>query len=255
MTRQTGPSSILLAIALVLPIPGAGCGERREDGTAPQALVSELPRIELRDDTPNLLLTWIDDKGDTHVTLRPAEVPAEGKALVRVIFSDREDGTRDMFYVADLGQKGADGSYAVRTMPRREWEAVIDRRRAAHLATITPPPPPAPPPSGPGAQPAPGTTPPGGPAASGVTVIIYGAAWCKPCHEAADYLRAKGANVISKDIEESPAAATEMQEKLARANQRGGSIPIIDVRGQILVGFSPSALDRALARAASGTVL
>jgi hypothetical protein len=38
-------------------------------------------------------------------------------------------------------------------------------------------------------------------------------------------------------------------------NRRGGSIPIIDVRGQILVGYSPAALDRAVAQAMAGTVL
>jgi len=245
---------LLAAISLALPMPEAGCKEKPDDGTTPQALAAELPKLELRDDTPNLLLTWIDDKGDTHVTLKPAEVPAEGRPLVRVMLSDREEGTRDLFYVADLTQKGADGAYAVKTMPRREWEAILDKRRAAHLAKIAPPPA-APPPGGsaqPGPGPAPGSA---APSATGVTVIIYGAAWCKPCHEAADYARAKGATVISKDIEESPAAAAEMQEKLARAKQRGGSIPIIDVRGQILVGFSPSALEGAMARAASGTML
>jgi hypothetical protein len=42
---------------------------------------------------------------------------------------------------------------------------------------------------------------------------------------------------------------------LAKSHQRGGSIPIIDVRAQILVGFSPGAIDQALARAAGGTTL
>jgi hypothetical protein len=46
-----------------------------------------------------------------------------------------------------------------------------------------------------------------------------------------------------------------MREKLSRAGQRGGQIPVIDVRGQIIVGFSEQSVDRALARAGSGTVL
>ena len=37
--------------------------------------------------------------------------------------------------------------------------------------------------------------------------------------------------------------------------RRSSSIPVIDVRGQILVGFSPQSVDRALAKAKSGTVL
>ena len=46
-----------------------------------------------------------------------------------------------------------------------------------------------------------------------------------------------------------------MQEKLAKAGRRGGSIPVIDVRGQILVGYSRSELDRAIAKASAGITL
>jgi glutaredoxin len=88
-----------------------------------------------------------------------------------------------------------------------------------------------------------------------VTVIVYGASWCRPCHQAEAYLKGKGANVIMKDIEEMPGAQAEMRDKLEKSGQRGGSIPVIDVRGQILVGFSPQSVDRALAKAKSGTVL
>ncbi|WP_233560944.1 glutaredoxin domain-containing protein, partial [Sorangium cellulosum] len=225
----------------------AACAEKRDDGTAPAQTSAELPPLELRDDTANLMLTWIDEKGDTHVELRPADVPAEGRSMVRAMLSDRTEGTRDVFYIADLTQKRPDGTYAVRTMPRRAWESLLEKRRAEHLAKTAPPP----------AAPGPGgSAGPGAPSQlGGVTVIIYGASWCKPCHQAADYLRAKGVAAIVKDIEEDPAAAAEMQDKLAKSHQRGGSIPILDVRGQILVGFSPGAIDQALARAASGTTL
>ncbi|WP_437935486.1 glutaredoxin domain-containing protein [Sorangium sp. So ce341] len=242
-------AAVLLALAAAVLAPA--CKEQRDDGTAPAQAPAELPPLELRDDTANLMLTWIDEKGDTHVELRPADVPAEGRAMVRAMLSDRTEGTRDVFYVADLTQKRPDGTYAVRTMPRREWESLLEKRRAEHVAKTAPPPAAAPGPggsAGAGAPAAPGQL-------AGVTVIIYGASWCKPCHQAADYLRAKGVAAIVKDIEEDPAAAAEMQDKLAKSHQRGGSIPIIDVRGQILVGYSPHALDQALARAARGTTL
>ncbi|AGP36759.1 hypothetical protein [Sorangium cellulosum] len=94
------------------------------------------------------MLTWIDEKGDTHVELRPADVPAEGRAMVRAMLSDRTEGTRDVFYVADLTQKRPDGTYAVRTMPRREWESLLEKRRAEHVAKTAPPPAAAPGPGG-----------------------------------------------------------------------------------------------------------
>ncbi len=133
-------------------------------------------------------------------------------------------------------------------MRRGEWEAEIEKRRGPLL------PPPAPPPAGPGAGPG-GNLAGLGQQSGAPAVIIYGASWCGACHEAADFLKAKGIPYVLKDIEQTPGAAAEMRDKLARAGQRGGSIPVIDVRGQILVGYSASAIVQALARAPAGTML
>ena len=65
----------------------------------------------------------------------------------------------------------------------------------------------------------------------------------------ADDLKQRGVTVIEKDIEASEATAAELKRKLERANMSGASIPIIDVMGQLLVGYSPRALDRAIATA------
>jgi glutaredoxin len=234
----------LLAGTLALLAGAPACGKKKpDDGTAPVAPGS-LPPLSLRDDTPDLMLTWIDDRGDTHVVLHPAEVPASGRAPVRVVLADREAGTRDLFYVADLGKKKDDGSYDTEVMRRRAWEDEIEKRREAYLAKVAPP---RPTPSGSAAAPP--------PALGGLTVIIYGASWCGPCHEAAEHLKKKGVPYVMKDIEQTPGAAAEMQDKLRRAGRGGGSIPVIDVRGQIIVGYSPGAIDQALARAGTGTTL
>jgi glutaredoxin len=242
-----------LACVIGIALAAAACGEKKDDGTQPTGAPS-LPALSIKEDTPNLLLTWVDERGDTHSALHPSEVPQEGKALVRVVVSDREEGTRDPLYVVDLTQKGADGSFTARAMSRREWESVLEKRREAFLGKLSPTP--ATPTGAPTAAPGPSGAPsPSSAAASSLVVIIYGASWCHPCHQAADYLKSKGIQVIMKDVDESPEAAREMNQKLASAGKRGGSIPVIDVRGQILVGYARSELDRALARAASGTVL
>jgi len=224
-----------------------GCSRKMDDGTAP-ADQGSLPPLTIRDETPNLMLTWIDDKGDTHVELHPADGPVAGRSRVRVVASDREDGTKELFYVVDLDKKAADGSYAAQTVTRRAWETELEKRRDAYLAKIAP----KPAPNGEGA-------PPGGPAAGAqtgaLTVTIYGASWCGPCHQAEAYLKSKGVHVVMKDIEQVPGAAAEMRDKLEKSGQRGGSIPVIDVRGQILVGFSASALDHAMAKARGSTML
>lgn len=231
-----------------------GCSQKKEDdGTSPLAISKELPALTIRDDTPNLLLTWIDAKGDTHVEVFATGVPAEGRSLVRVVVTDREDGTKDAFYVVDLTTKGADGGYPAKTMSRRAWEAEIEKRRAAYLAKASPAKPPPATNSAADGPPPSNDKPP--PVASDVTVIVYGASWCKPCHAVEEHLKAKGIRFVHKDIEEDRNAAIEMRDKLEKSGQRGGSIPVIDVRGQILVGYSPYALDRALAKAPSGTAL
>lgn len=243
--------ALFAVVASTLQV-AAGCGEKKDDGTSPAGAPS-LPALTIKEDTPNLLLTWVDSRGDTHSALHPSEVPEEGKGLVRVVVSDREEGTRDPLYVVDLSRAPGDGVYTARAMPRREWESVLEKRREAFLGKL------APKTATPGASGEPGPAPTPAPtansAASGLVVIIYGADWCKPCHQAADYLKSKGISVVVKNVEEDPGAATEMSEKLTKAGKRGGSIPVIDVRGQILVGYSRGELDRAIAKASSGTVL
>ena len=40
-----------------------------------------------------------------------------------------------------------------------------------------------------------------------------------------------------------------MQQKLAKNGLRGGSIPVLDVKGKVMVGFNPRTVDEALGRA------
>jgi glutaredoxin len=226
------------ALLVVVGLAAAAC-KKPEPGTDPTG-GEALPPLALRDETPDLLLTWIDTRGDTHTAVRIADVPAEGRSPVRVIARDAGQGAT--FYVADLTLKSADGTYAVRTMPRAEWETMLEERRA-RSRPATPPP-------------AAGTASTGGDAPASPTeskgaayAIVYGAEWCGPCHQAKDYLERRGVAVTFYDIEKEPKRASEMRKKLDAAGRAGGNIPVIDVGGQLFVGFNPRALDRALARA------
>jgi glutaredoxin len=250
------PRHAALALALVLGL--AACKKPTTDGkaddtTKPKA--AELPPLEVRADTPNLLLTWVDDKGDFHVTQKPADVPTEGRGTVRVVVTNREEGTGALVYVANLDETTATGAYRLKTMSRAQWEELGASKRKARLEALAPSALPSslPPPGG--ADPkSPAGAAPGRAPATGVVAIIYGADWCKPCHDAERYLKQRGATVIKKDIEQNEVAADEMRRKLDKVGRGGASIPVIDIMGQIQVGFSPAALEQALegARAAKG---
>ncbi len=87
------------------------------------------------------------------------------------------------------------------------------------------------------------------PEASESEVVIYGAEWCGPCHQAAAFLARRGVAYVERNVENDRNAAREMQDKLHRAGLGGGGIPVIDVSGRILIGFNARQVDRALVAA------
>jgi glutaredoxin len=134
---------------------------------------------------------------------------------------------------------GADGNYPVHAMTREAFDALAVARRAKNSATLVPGPT-----NGADAGEASGS---GAVAAAGrPAVIVYGASWCSACHQAEAYFKQHGILYVEHDIEKEPEAAAEMRSKLRRAGLNGGSIPVIDVRGHIMVGFDPRSVENAL---------
>jgi glutaredoxin len=239
----------LIVCVLTLSVAVASACHRKAGSTggpggAGSAEPGGLPPIALKDDAKDALLTWVDDHGNFHVVEHTADVPDAGRGAVRVVMSDRSDGTGESVYVANLRAKQPDGTYPVKSMPRSEWDELGAKNRKARLEAL-----------------APSATPSAAPSASAtvatgdVSAIVYGAEWCGPCHQAEALLKSLGVKVTKKDIEENPSAGAEMREKLKRVHRQGGSIPVIDVMGQILVGFSPGALRAAVDHAKRGGTL
>jgi glutaredoxin len=190
----------------------------------------------LRDDTKDLLLTWIDDAGDFHVVQSLAEVPANSKERVRVVITTSDLGNSDPIYVADLREKKADFTYAVTPMSRSAWEELGAVKRKARLEAL------APIATAQTANRASEAT-----AQTAKLAIVYGAKWCGACRQAKKYLSQKGVRVLEKDVDESPTVQAELRNKLAKAGMAPtSSIPIIDIGGRLLVGFSQNAVDSAL---------
>lgn len=73
------------------------------------------------------------------------------------------------------------------------------------------------------------------------SVIVYSATWCAFCHAAKDYFDKLGVKYDDRDVEKDPADGRAAVEK---SGQRG--IPVIDIAGDIIVGFDRPKIDAAL---------
>ncbi len=181
------------------------------------------PPFAVRGELEGLLLTWFDADG-THTADTLSDVPEGARAEVRVdsLSISPEERDPDSVFVADLRAAGEGGRYAVRRVPREAFEA---RVRAARTPSAAP----------------------GDPAAvAGGEVIVFGASWCGACRQAEAYLTQRGVPFVEHDIEEDPAARQDMYRRARAAGIQPNGIPIIDVRGRVLQGFDPGAIDRAL---------
>lgn len=72
-------------------------------------------------------------------------------------------------------------------------------------------------------------------------VTVYSADWCGFCHAVKQYLDKLGVKYTEKDVESDPTLAQEAVEK---SGQMG--IPVVDIDGEIIIGFDRPKIDTAL---------
>lgn len=196
--------------------PGPG-GERRDESSlihaAPQPAK---PPFAIAGECEDLLLVWYDAEG-LHTATKRSEIPEPRRAQVRVDSLRVAPEARldaDHVYVADLRNAGADGQYAVKKATRDWFDGQVDREK------------PAPPP------------------VSANDVVLYSAAWCGACKAAASFMRQKHVAFTEKDIEKDPAAAAEMRRKASSKGMTPRGVPVIDFRGELMMGFDQQRLSR-----------
>lgn len=218
---------LVLVTSLALALSGFGCGSgdtesapTSEGAAVDLASAGEVidPPFAVRGEAEGLMLTWFDAEG-THVAERRADVPESARAEVRVDSASLAPDERDPDHVlvADLRAVGEGGSYVVRRVPREAFEARARSAREAVVAT-----------------------------ASG-EIIVFGASWCGACRQAEAHLRERGVAFEERDIEADPSARQDMIRRARAAGITPNGIPVIDVRGRVMQGFDPGAIDRALA--------
>jgi len=74
------------------------------------------------------------------------------------------------------------------------------------------------------------------------TVIVFHQEGCHPCRTAMEYLRQRGIPFTARNVSNDPAA----QEELLALGSR--STPTIKIGAEVLIGFSPSRIQKALER-------
>ncbi|MEO7092519.1 MAG: glutaredoxin family protein [Polyangiales bacterium] len=243
MHRFHRPSLRVLLAALFVASVGPALGACRSKSSNASRIEGEgskpeLPPIVIRDQSTELTFSYITLEGGFKTVNKVDAVPYEARDAVRVWSDVSGDGVAGPYvYVADLRNKLADGSYKCDVFPRAYFDDLAEGRRKKLAA-------------GPTAPLATEGQPPGGsgapPTGDGkLTVIIYGADWCQPCHQAEAYLKGKGVPFVHKDVDD-PNVSEEMQDKLQAAGIQTHSIPVLDVGGKLLVGFEASELDQAL---------
>lgn len=72
-------------------------------------------------------------------------------------------------------------------------------------------------------------------------ITVYSADWCAFCHAAKEYFDKLGVKYTDKNVEKDPKAGLEAVDK---SGQRG--IPVIDIDGEIIVGFDRPKIDATL---------
>ncbi len=75
--------------------------------------------------------------------------------------------------------------------------------------------------------------------------IIYSTSWCGYCKMAKSYLESKNVPFTEKNIEEDKAAYDELMGKI---NGNFMGVPVIDLKGEIILGFDRPKIDAALAK-------
>lgn len=241
---------VVLLLMLAALAGGAACRKPK-----PEVPAAQLPPLEV-DRAGKWLYTHADAAGRFVTVDDPQAIPAGSRAVVRVIDPAKAGGRQDgvAVYVIDVNQLLARGKVTAQVLSREGFETGALAQLAPGASSAFPPlvpggpsVPPSPP-AGQGAGP-PGQPPAAPSAGDQAVVILYGTSWCPACKSARQYLTERKIPFADKDIEKDASASRELREKAARLGVPADRIPILDVRGRLLIGFDKGRLEALLGEA------
>ena len=215
-------ATVRCAVLVVTVLAFASCERPSADAaakdTAAPRAEGEVPPVPLvADGASELLFSYVDAHGRIAATSNPAEVPegVRGRVLVVDLSKTPEQRQAHRFaFFADLTAKDPQGNYPV---------AVVSRYDAARGQVQAPM---APAPAG--------------------SVIVYSATWCGFCKKAKAWLKDNDVPFIERDVEKTPGAQAELDDKLKQAHVSGGGVPVIDWGGTVVMGFDQGRMEKLL---------
>lgn len=242
--RRTGISLPAFFVLTTLTALAPAC--RRSAPDAPVPARTAPGTLEVLKDG-RWLFTYMEQKGDFTTTDKPDVIPQQFRAVVRVFDPSnpaQKNNAGAEIYVADVNVLLKSGKVQAKPLSREAFETAAMAQlppgetsplaaRPAHAANE---PAPAPPPAWDG-----GARPSGTP-----VVTIYGTSWCGACRAARQYLTERKVPFADKDIENDPAAAQELRDKASKMGIPTDRVPVIDVRGRLLLGFDRARIEALL---------
>lgn len=227
----------LRPLGLLILLASLGACRKPAPATPPPE-EAKLPPVEVTKEG-TWLFTYVDSNGQFVTADKVDAIPAESRRLVRVVDPskgalDRRDTTN--VYVIDARELVAKGKVTARPVSRLVFEiGALAQLPPGELSMLTE----RPDGGGPG-----GEAPPS--AAGPPVVIVYGASWCGVCRQARQYLSGRKIPYAYKDVEKDPAARQELEAKARPHGIPTDRVPIIDVRGRLLLGFDQQRIEALL---------
>jgi glutaredoxin len=175
------------------------------------------------------IFTYPGDRGAFFDVQSRADIPEESRGYVRVVLADpATKPPAGQVWVVNLKAEGGDAGWALETVSRELFEEFA-LGRGNHSAVELPE----------GIE-APDLLPPVD------KVIVYKTEWCGVCKKVTAYLDRKQVPYEAKDIEKDRSAAAELKAKSEKAGVKMGSVPVLDVGGELMVGFDRAKLEKML---------
>lgn len=220
-----------IAWAITLLLASSGCEPDKPPAPKP---ASDAPQDAARTatfdpDADQAVLTFAGERGSFRDSAKVEDVPEPARGLVRVNLLQGPAAPPGTVWVTNLRKPDDEGAFALSTVPRELFEELALGQGLSSEVELPP-----------------GLEPPTDIATAAGEVIVYKTAWCGVCKKVQSYLDRKGVPYVAKDIEKDHAAAAELQAKAKQAGAPMGSVPVIDVGGELIVGFDRARLEKLL---------